>query len=208
MFQLSSSSSSTAQAVLFALNQDTIHQYTLWKTQDLVPNLQKFNKHFNKSLQRANSDGKVIITENGDISEMYTALVHDSVIASVEWLLDKHFYRRRGVCIPKDRDQQPYFSNCATDPDNVFFLTKAEILAVIKFDLANIFFVCRGQLLRQIVGIAMGSPGSPAVAILGCAYSEDLFQKFLLTNHFLCSARCGFLFRPLHGRPFVLCPRF
>jgi hypothetical protein len=72
------------------LNQDTIHQYTLWKTQ--VPNLQKFNKHFNKSLQRANSDG-----ENGDISEMYTGLDHGSLIASVEWLLDKHFYRRWGV---------------------------------------------------------------------------------------------------------------
>jgi hypothetical protein len=68
----------TAQAILFALNQDTIHQYALWKTQDLVPNLQKFNKHFNKSLQRANS-GKFITTENGDIREMYTALDHGSV---------------------------------------------------------------------------------------------------------------------------------
>ena len=34
-----------SRAILFALNQDTIHQCTLWKAQDLVPNLQKFNKH-------------------------------------------------------------------------------------------------------------------------------------------------------------------
>jgi hypothetical protein len=116
---------------------------------------------------------------------MYTALDHDLVIASFEWLLDKHFYRRHGVCIPKDRDQQPYFSNCATDPDNNgFFLTKAGILAVIKFDLANIFFVCRGQLLRQIVGIAMGSPGiySPAAAILGCMDDLLSFVSSILRN--------------------------
>ena len=110
---------------------------------------------FQQSLQRTNSDGKVIITENGDTSEMYTTLDHGSVIAAVEWLLDKHFYRRRWGVYPKGRDQQPYFS-C--------FLTKSEILAVIKFDHANIFFVSRGQftvqLFRQIEGIAMGSLNS------------------------------------------------
>jgi hypothetical protein len=51
----------TAHATLLALNQVTIHQCTLWKTQDLVPNLQKFNKHFNKS-----PSANVVITENGD----------------------------------------------------------------------------------------------------------------------------------------------
>jgi hypothetical protein len=99
----------------------------------------------------------------------------------------------------KDRDQQPYFSNCATDPDNGFFLTKAEILAVIKFDLANIFFVSRGLLFRQIEGIAMGSPNSPAVAILGCASTASICSKI---------SYLPIMRSLLHGRPFVLCPRF
>jgi hypothetical protein len=55
---------------------NTIHQ-----EQDLVPNLQKFNKHFNNSLKRTQSQGKMILTENGDISQMYTG--HESILASL-----------------------------------------------------------------------------------------------------------------------------
>ena len=160
-----------------------IHQYTLWKTQDLAPNLQKFNKHFNNSLKRTQSQGKIILTENGDISQMYTALDHESILASLNWLLNLHFRRRGGVVIPKDPDQKPYFSNCITEPESGYFLSKQQILNITTFDLNNIFFTCKSSLLRQIIGIAMGSPLSPALAILNCAYHEHLFHKFLESNH-------------------------
>ena len=39
--------------------------------QGLVPNLQKFNKHFNHSLKRTQSRVKMVLPENGDISQMY-----------------------------------------------------------------------------------------------------------------------------------------
>jgi hypothetical protein len=89
---------------------------TLWKTQDLVPNLQKFNKHFTKSLKRTQAQGKITLTENGYISQMYTALDHGSILASLNWLLNLNFRRHGGVVIPKDPDQKPYFSNCITKP--------------------------------------------------------------------------------------------
>jgi hypothetical protein len=76
--------------------------HTLWKTQDLLSNLQKFNKHFSKTLKRTQSQGKIILTENGDISQMYTALDHGSILESLNWLLNLHFRRRGGVVIPTD----------------------------------------------------------------------------------------------------------
>ena len=100
----------------------------------LVPNLQKFNKHFNNSLKRTQSQGKIILTENGDISQMYTALDHESILASLNWLLNLHFRRRGGVVIPKDPDQKPYFSNCITEPESGYFLSKQQILNITTFD--------------------------------------------------------------------------
>jgi hypothetical protein len=105
-----------------------VYRYPL-ETQDLVPNLQKFNKHFTKSLKRTQSQGKITLTENGDISQMYTALDHGSILASLNWLriLNLRFRRRCGVVIPKDPDQKPYFSNCITEPGSGYFLSKQQI---------------------------------------------------------------------------------
>ena len=100
-----------SRAILFALNQDTIHQYTLENTGPCSQFTEVYNKHFTKSLKRTQSQGKIILTENGNISQIYTALDHGSILASLNWLLNLHFRRRGGVVIPKDPDQKPYFSN-------------------------------------------------------------------------------------------------
>ena len=68
--------------------------------------------------------------------------------------LNLHFRRRGGVVIPKDPDQKPYFSNCITEPESGYFLSKQQILNITTFDLNNIFFTCKSSLLRQIIGIA------------------------------------------------------
>jgi hypothetical protein len=48
------------------------------------------------------------------------------------------------------------------------------IRQVVKFDLENATFTIGDKILRQTVGIPMGSPISPVLAILVCAYSEHL----------------------------------
>ena len=44
------------------------------------------------------------------------------------------------------------------------------------FDIHNAYFKCFGTILKQIVGVPMGSPGSPAYAICICMYYEHLFH--------------------------------
>ena len=85
--------------------------------------------------------------------------------------------------IPKDKTESPRFANCCTNHEHGFYLTKNDIMAIVQFDLGNIYFTSRGHLLRQTIGIAMGSPLSPALAIMNCAYYEDRFHDFLASNH-------------------------
>ena len=114
---------------------------------------------------------------------MYTALDHSSIILAVKWLLKHHLRRRKGIWIPKDATIQPSFSNKPIDPTSGYFFPRDMILAVVVFDLDNIFFTCRSTLLRQTSGIAMGSPLSPALAILTCAYDEFTFHNWMISRH-------------------------
>ena len=168
-----------ARALLFALNQKEIHQYTLWKTHDLLPFLNNVNTAYSTLTKKKTLRRPVIVSENGDISQMYTALDHTSILNSVQWLLDTHMCRRKGITIPKDQFDKPYFSNCTTSPSTHFWLSKSDILAIVSHDLNNIFFTSRTKLLRQTAGIAMGSPLSPALAILNCAFFENKFHSLI-----------------------------
>jgi hypothetical protein len=86
-----------SRAILFCLQQSPIHQYTLWKTHDLLPNLQRFSTHFRRVLSRRQPQGetRLVQSENGDISQMYTALDHNSITSSLGWLLKTALSRRQ-----------------------------------------------------------------------------------------------------------------
>ena len=111
---------------------------------------------------------------------MYTALDHTAITSSLSWLLDRALSRRHGIVVPKDRTVCPRFANCCTNHEHGFYLTKRDIKSIVQllqFDLENIYFTSRGHLLRQTIGIAMGSPLSPALAIMNCAFYEHKFHE-------------------------------
>ena len=51
------------------------------------------------------------------------------------------------------------------------------LFEIVNMDLSNAFFTVGDVLLKQIKGIAMGSPLSPILAILVCAYYENTFFR-------------------------------
>ena len=59
-------------------------------------------------------------------------------------------------------------------------ITFDQLLMFAQFDLDNVFFTLGKNILKQIIGIPMGSPLSPSLAIIICAYSE---HKFLTSIH-------------------------
>jgi hypothetical protein len=64
--------------------------------------------------------------------------------------LNLHFRRRGGVVIPKDPDQKPYFSNCITEPESVYFLSKQQILNITTFDLNSAAFTCKSSYFAKL----------------------------------------------------------
>ena len=51
-------------------------------------------------------------------------------------------------------------------------ITFDELFTIVNFDLRNSYFCVGDTLLKQIIGMPMGSPVSPALAQIVCAYYE------------------------------------
>jgi len=59
-------------------------------------------------------------------------------------------------------------------------ITFNQIRQFVLFDLENVFFTLGITILKQINGIPMGSPTSPALAITVCAHSEYVFHQSIM----------------------------
>ena len=56
-------------------------------------------------------------------------------------------------------------------------VTIENMMEVMEFDIDNIFFTIGDKIIKQTLGIPMGSPASPAMAIALCMYYEHRFQE-------------------------------
>jgi hypothetical protein len=105
---------------------------------------------------------------SADVKNMYTSLPHSAILAAVSWLLSR-FQRITGKC-----GLWISHSSCSfyKDDHSAIFLSLDLILAICTFDVSNAIFFFGPILLLQILGIPMGSPLSPQLAIILCAYAE------------------------------------
>jgi hypothetical protein len=99
---------------------------------------------------------------------MYTNLPHEAIVASLVWLLAlfKSQSGRFGVWISKDE-----VGFHKMDPSAVFFSCDT-LLLIACFDIHHAIFLLGSIRLLQMLGIPMGSPISPQLAIIICAHSE------------------------------------
>ena len=111
---------------------------------------------------------------------MYTELPHDQIMNSLRWLIQQtkmtKFGRHNRIHIQKTGRNGVTFQRSGGS----FAITFEQLLVYAKFDLDNVFFTLGKTILKQTLGIPMGSPLSPSLAIIICAYSE---HKFLTSIH-------------------------
>ena len=85
---------------------------------------------------------------------------------------------RKCVSVPvsKSDNSVRYGHSVASDASRIN-LTYDELLEIVCFDLNNSFFTVGTFVGKQTCGIPMGSPISPALAVIVCAYYENKIFK-------------------------------
>ena len=85
--------------------------------------------------------------------------------------------RRKTVCVERAARGSIRFGRSPNDSQFVN-LTFEEVMKIVGTDIRTCHFVSLGVWLLQVVGVPMGSPGSPTFTIIClCAYSEYQFYQ-------------------------------
>ena len=157
------------------LKKSNVRSLTLWKTDDVNNEMKKMNE-----LARNWKNGKKIVKmEVYDVKEMYTCLPHKIILEAVRWITNR-FKEDYGefVTVVGNRSKDVKIGRIKSN--RIFH--REEIVKAVKQDLENAVFRCGNILVIQTIGIPMGSPLSPALAIISCAIAEEKMKNELQGN--------------------------
>jgi hypothetical protein len=159
-----------ARALKYMLETISAPHWTLWRTDNFTSTLKGIHKSF---LDEGFQYTRALA---GDIKQMYTELKHDSIMSAIVWLTSE-FYRttrRSEVTVPMHARHGAH-KGMAYGPNFVTFTLK-DIENIVEFDISNAYFKTGSQMLQQKIGIPMGSPISPMLAIVFCAFYECIHE--------------------------------
>ena len=166
-----------SRALAFVLKHACMPSFTLWKTSDITPSLRRW---IDDLLGKYGSNSR-LLTACADAKEMYTSLKHAFVIQAIECIVDRcrthHRKGRRGVVRLQRGKRGPIFFGRSANTTQYVNLTFTQILEIVVTDIRTCYFKSLGVWLWQVVGVPMGSPGSPTYAICICAYCEYQFHQ-------------------------------
>ena len=166
-----------SRALTFILKHANLKAFTLWNVHDMTSTLRQWQadlKPFGAHTR--------FLNYCADVKEMYTGLPHNCILRAVEFVLERcatTHRRGRRRCVSIERRKRGSIRFGRSDPSlmsQFVTLTFADIKAICETDINTCYFTSLGTLLRQIVGVPMGSPGSPAFAICICMYYEHQFH--------------------------------
>jgi hypothetical protein len=161
-----------SRAIKFMLEYIDEPHWTLWRVDQFIPTLKTLFDEL------TNDDPDLgVIALAGDIKQMYTELDHNTIMEALKWLTEtyKKKSRRTQVAVPKNTNKG---THRGTSYERSFVnFNIDDIVDIVKFDLENAIFTVGDTILKQKIGIPMGSPISPILAILVCAYSENVFTN-------------------------------
>ena len=120
----------------------------------------------------------------GDIKNMYTNIPHPALMEAIQWVVD--LVRdlpdaKLGISVKKvQHGKSEARWACPSDLSPAMkkswrVISIDEMVAIIQHDIENIFFTVGDRLQQQTLGIPMGSPCSPALAIALCMHAEHGF---------------------------------
>ena len=185
-----------ARGFLFIFKNSGLESFTLHTVQDMLPTFTTWMDATGNMFGRFTRWLRYM----GDIKEMFTRLPHDRIKPAVDFILDLCASTRRGrarvVCVEKRARGAVRFGRCNPDLLPQFAnLTFSQIREIIMADIALCLFKSLGVWLQQYVGIPMGSPLSPVLAICTCAYAEHQFHASIRDSALFTEHRRYFFMR-------------
>jgi hypothetical protein len=122
-----------------------------------------------------------IETYSGDVQQLFTKLDFDTVKKSLEWAIStvKQTKVARGKYFVTINKLNKHMSRIGPrySGQSLCQLSFQDILDICLFDMQNAFFEKNGAILRQIHGLAQGSPCSPPDAVCVLIYVEFHFYQ-------------------------------
>jgi hypothetical protein len=181
-----------ARALLFLLDNIKLKGFSLIRIPDLKSRIIDLQSGIDDFLSSSATNNPKIRTFLADVKNMYTELPHDVIIKAVNWLIGnftKSSVRKNGfIIISKDLKTAEFKRKAQKGK---FSINMQEIYAITVLSITNAFLrFGKSTILRQILGIAMGSPDSPMLAVIVCAFTEFTFyQSIDISRHFFGAMR-------------------
>ena len=156
--------------------------------QEICPKSVLFNINnlVNKLIQYLENVKNNIYIVTFDIKNMFTALPQPKIKqATIDLLrLAQSVTRRKWITIHKYKKKGVRWGR-SFDKRNFVEMHYKDLLNFVELDIFNCYFTIGDQILKQIIGIPMGSPMSPPNAVILCAIAEINFMKQIKHRHII-----------------------
>ena len=116
----------------------------------------------------------------GDVKNMYTNIDHVNLNEVIRWVLNlarKNLGHDLSIFVPNAKSKRPCLADEAKAGVPGSKISLDNIEEIVKWDVANIYFTLGDKTVRQTMGIPMGSPCSPALAVAVCMHAEHKFAE-------------------------------
>ena len=123
---------------------------------------------------------------DADIKEMYTFLPHDKIIISIKFVLQhiKKTCRRSEVTVNLQCSKLSRLGRAYIDI-GVICISFETLFLICAYDIENSYFILNQIVMRQKLGIPMGTPGAPGYSMSACIYCEKQFWDAIYDYQFL-----------------------
>jgi len=164
------------RAFLFCIRNVPEERYDIDRTSDLLSRVRSFEQ----DLKDAFGKNTEFLPFSKDVKEMFTRLPHDAIEKAGNFVLQKISTerRRKNVRVPRQKSDKCTFGT-STNAFESCTVTFADIMEVLRFDLASAVFSLGNLLFTQKEGAPIGGILSTAMAIAVCFHAEYEFHASL-----------------------------
>lgn len=166
---------SVARGLFFVLQDLPVPHFNLWSAFGVRSGLFHTLENLSQQCESRGFDNIDLRMLSLDIKDMYTALPHAAIRTAVTWCCSEyHRKRRRDRVSIAIRGKTDGRRGRTYDTAQRREILLAEMVDIADINLQESFFTAGDLIILQRVGIPMGCPLSPALAICVCIYAEAM----------------------------------